>query len=284
MTGGDGVRWASSRTDAHPPAPSRRRLAAEIAVVLAVTFGTSALTAIVRLIGALAGGDLRDQPVSLNDALADDPWLNGALHLVRIVALLAWGGLAWYLLRADGIRGMPGRMRGADWAWGAGLAAAIGVPGLGLYVAGVVFGFGRPVDPAAMGVTALTALPLLGWAAANAVAEEFVVVGWLVVRLRQAWGRGPRDDAHPRPGPGWSAGMDARVAVAVIAASALLRGAYHLYQGVGAGVGNVAMGVVFAAWFLRTGRVWPLVAAHFLIDAVAFTGYPLVAPWLESLV
>ncbi|MFD5868458.1 CPBP family intramembrane glutamic endopeptidase [Corynebacterium sp. NPDC060344] len=252
--------------------PGPRRLKAEILVVLAVTFGTSALNAIVRLIGALADGPLRDQPVSLNDALADDPWLNGALHLIRIAGLLAWGGLAWYLLRADGIRGMPGRMRAGDWAWGAGLAALIGVPGMGLYVVGVVAGFGRPIDPAAMGVTAITAVPLLGWAAANAVAEELVVVGWLVVRLRQLWGRGSLDDVPART-----------TIAAIIAASALLRGAYHLYQGVGAGFGNVAMGVIFAAWFLRTGRVWPLVIAHFLIDAVAFTGYPLVAPWLESL-
>lgn len=253
-------------------APSPRRLRAEIAIVLAVTFGTSALTAAVRLIGALAEGPLRDQPVSLNDALAADPWLNGALQLVRIVGLAAWGGLAWYLLRADGIRGMPGRMRRADWAWGAGLAAAIGVPGLALYVFGVAAGVGRPIDPAAMGVTALTVVPLLGWAAANALAEELVVVGWLVTRLRQLR-TGSLDDAH----------LAHRTAALIIAASALLRGAYHLYQGIGAGFGNIAMGVIFAAWFLRTGRVWPLVIAHFLIDAVAFTGYPLVAPWLTGL-
>ncbi len=255
--------------------------------MLLVTFGTSALNAVVRLIGALAEGPLQDQPVSLNDALADDPWLNGALQLIRIAGLLAWGGLAWYLLRADGIRGMPGRLRGGDWAWGAGLAALIGLPGLGLYVIGIVAGFGRPIDPAAMGVTALTIVPLLGWAAANAVAEELVVVGWLVVRLRQLRA-GSLDDAPVAPGatPTPEAGdrMSARTIAVIIAASALLRGAYHLYQGVGAGFGNIVMGVVFAAWFLRTGRVWPLVIAHFLIDAVAFTGYPLVAPWLESLV
>lgn len=265
---------AASPSNVRAPVPGPRRLKAELLVVLAVTFGTSALNAIVRLIGALAEGSLRDQPVSLNDALADDPWLNGALHLIRIAGLLAWGALAWYLLRADGIRGMPGRMRAGDWAWGAGLAALIGVPGLGLYVVGVVAGFGRPVDPAAMGVTAITVAPLLGWAAANAVAEELVVVGWLVTRLRQLWGGAPLDDAH----------LTRRTVSAIIAASSLLRGAYHLYQGVGAGFGNLAMGVIFAAWYLRTGRVWPLVIAHFLIDAVAFVGYPLAAPWLESLV
>ncbi|WP_295628145.1 CPBP family intramembrane glutamic endopeptidase [uncultured Corynebacterium sp.] len=276
---------ASSRDQRRPA--TTRRLRAEIVIVLLVTFGTSALNAVVRLIGALAEGPLQDQPVSLNDALADDPWLNGALQLIRIAGLLAWGGLAWYLLRADGIRGMPGRLRGGDWAWGAGLAALIGLPGLGLYVIGIVAGFGRPIDPAAMGVTALTIVPLLGWAAANAVAEELVVVGWLVVRLRQLRA-GSLDDAPVAPGatPTPEAGdrMSARTIAVIIAASALLRGAYHLYQGVGAGFGNIVMGVVFAAWFLRTGRVWPLVIAHFLIDAVAFTGYPLVAPWLESLV
>ncbi len=52
-----------------------------------------------------------------------------------------------------------------------------------------------------------------------------------------------------------------------------LRGSYHLYQGVSAGFGNIIMGVIFAWFYHRTGRVWPLVIAHFLIDAVAFVGY-----------
>ena len=32
-------------------------------------------------------------------------------------------------------------------------------------------------------------------------------------------------------------------------------------------------GHVFGWWFQRTRRVWPLVIAHFLIDAVSFIGY-----------
>ena len=55
-----------------------------------------------------------------------------------------------------------------------------------------------------------------------------------------------------------------------------MRGSYHLYQGVSAGVGNIVMGVVFAWVYQRTGRVWPLVIGHFLIDLVAFLGYPLL--------
>ena len=63
-------------------------------------------------------------------------------------------------------------------------------------------------------------------------------------------------------------------------ASSLLRGAYHLYQGFGAGLGNVAMGLVFGYVWQRTGRLWPLVIAHGLIDAVAFVGYALAASHL----
>ena len=68
--------------------------------------------------------------------------------------------------------------------------------------------------------------------------------------------------------------------VVALVASSLLRGAYHLYQGFGAGVGNVVMGLVFGYVWQRTGRLWPLVVAHGLIDAVAFVGYALLASHL----
>ena len=58
-----------------------------------------------------------------------------------------------------------------------------------------------------------------------------------------------------------------------IAASATLRGSYHLYQGYGGFIGNAVMGILFGLWFQRTRRVWPLVVAHFLIDAASFIGY-----------
>ncbi|HEU5108493.1 MAG TPA: CPBP family intramembrane glutamic endopeptidase, partial [Micromonosporaceae bacterium] len=99
------------------------------------------------------------------------------------------------------------------------------------------------------------AVPVLVLAATqNALLEEIVVVGYLLTRLREL---------------GW------RIAPAV-ATSALLRGAYHLYQGFGAFVGNAIMGVVFALFYLRTRRVLPLVIAHTLLDVVAFVGYTLL--------
>ena len=60
------------------------------------------------------------------------------------------------------------------------------------------------------------------------------------------------------------------------ALSALLRGGYHLYQGIGAGIGNVVMGLVFGRWYQLTNRVWPLVIAHSVMDIVAFVGYALL--------
>ena len=74
------------------------------------------------------------------------------------------------------------------------------------------------------------AVPVLVLAAGqNAVLEEVVVVGYLHTRLRQLGHR----------------------LVTVVLASAVLRGTYHLYQGVGAFVGNVVMGVVFSLFFAR---------------------------------
>jgi len=97
------------------------------------------------------------------------------------------------------------------------------------------------------------------------VLEEVVVVAYLLDRL-------------PRLGlqrPHWLGRLSpsAWTAVWVVAASSLLRGSYHLYQGYGPGFGNLVMGVVFALVYWRTRRVMPLVVAHTLLDVVAFVGY-----------
>ena len=65
--------------------------------------------------------------------------------------------------------------------------------------------------------------------------------------------------------------------------SALVRGSYHLYQGIGGGIGNVLLGLVFGRVWQRTGRLWALVGAHTLIDVVAFLGYALLAGHLSWL-
>lgn len=97
----------------------------------------------------------------------------------------------------------------------------------------------------------------------NAVLEEVVVLGFVLHRLRQLeWS--------------WTS---------AIVTSALIRGTYHLYQGLGGFVGNVVMGLFFGWLFKRWGRVMPMIVAHALIDTVAFIGYALLAgkvSWLPG--
>ena len=49
-----------------------------------------------------------------------------------------------------------------------------------------------------------------------------------------------------------------------------LFGAYHIYQGLWAGILVTLFGFIFALTFLRIGRLWPLVVGHFLLDILAF--------------
>lgn len=235
----------------------RERVKVEILIVLAVTFGTAGLRAGLRLIDALLSAPLNQQTTVLVDAQSSVTWMDLALQLTSALVLVSWGALAWYLLWADD----PARFRWrwprmSDWSWGAGLAALIGLPGLAFYVSAVHLGLSKVVVPATDAVQIPTSLL---WAFANGFGEEIVVVLYLMTRLGQL---------------GWKPWQ-------VIAASSVLRGSYHLYQGISAGVGNIVMGVVFCAWFARTGRVRPLVIAHFLIDATAFTLYPILdLSWL----
>lgn len=236
----------------------RRVVRIEIAVVLAVSFALSAYTAVLNLIeGVLLG--LSNQTVALNPSRSPFGLIDLGLNLASLFQLLAWGALAVYLLWRSGFSAAQiglGRIRcRPDILGGLGLAALIGVPGLALYQVARMLGANASVEPAELYDTWWRIPMLLLLAFGNGWAEEVIVVGFLLTRLRQL-------KINP-----WLA----------LAISSLLRGAYHLYQGFGAGLGNVAMGVVFGYAWQRTGRLWPLIIAHTLIDAVAFVGYSLLA-------
>lgn len=243
----------------------RRALRLEIVLVLAVTYGLSAFTAILQLTDAVLR-DLGAQRIDLNPRRSYFDLIDLGLNAAWAVQLIAWGALALYLLWRTGIRpgriGVGGWPRRGDVAGALGLAALIGLPGLGLYLLARTLGLNADVIPAAINGTWWRAPVLIVIAFANAFAEEVIVVGYLLTRLKQL-----------RVSP--------RVA---LACSALLRGAYHLYQGFGAGLGNIAMGLVFGYTWQRSGRLWPLILAHAVIDTVAFVGYALFADrlgWLR---
>jgi membrane protease YdiL (CAAX protease family) len=240
----------------------RRVLGPEVLLVLGVSLGASAVYAAVSLAAKLtAPGGLARSTATLNASVSPRPWLDLTYQLLGVAFGVVPALLAVHLLTRDpgsaggarGALGLDRRRPGFDLGSGAALAALIGLPGLALYVVAREFGLNALVVPARL-PDVWWAVPVLVLAAAqNAVLEEVVVVGYLLTRLRQM-GYG---------------------LVATVAASATLRGAYHLYQGVGAFVGNAVMGVVFALFYVRTRRVLPLVLAHTILDIVSFVGYAL---------
>lgn len=237
----------------------RRLLRTELVVVFAVTLGLSGVRSLVSLLDALASPvPLDERRVAIDESLARNPWADLAAQLASSFALVAWGALGLYLLVRAGAGpravGLDGRRPGRDALAAVGLAALIGIPGLGLYLATRAVGLNTTVIPSLLGEQWWTVPVLIVSACANAWAEEVLVVGYLLHGLRRL-------------------GVSENRALAI---SAVLRGSYHLYQGFGGGLGNLLMGLVFGRYWQRTGRLWPLVGAHALLDVVAFVGSALL--------
>ena len=249
-------------------APTRRSLVSETVLVLGVSLGASGVWALLSLVNKLT------QPVALNrqttamnsSVTPDRPWLDLTYQLVGIVLALVPVALALHLLsrdRPDARHAMGADLRqpGRDLLRGALLAAAVGLPGLGLYAAARALGLNTTIAAANLSDQWWTIAVLVLAAVQNAVLEEVVMVGYLYTRWLRA---------------GWSLPV-------VMVTSALIRGSYHLDQGFGGFVGNLAMGLLFGWVYTRTRRVGPLVVAHTLLDVVAFVGYALLKDHLAWL-
>jgi membrane protease YdiL (CAAX protease family) len=239
------------------PAVNRRLLIAEVWVVLGLSLGLSALYSYVDIVADLT------RHVALNHlatgaivgSKSSRPWFDLMYQLLGLLGGVMPVLLVIYLLFRSGESnrtiGLDTRQPRSDFVYGAGLAAVIGGAGLALYLIAHALGIALTV--------VVSNLPAIWWrdtilvlsALQNALIEEVVVVGYLLHRLRQL---------------GWSNNKS-------LAASAFLRGSYHLYQGFGGFLGNAVLGGIFGWLYQRWGRVAPLVVAHTLIDAVAFVGY-----------
>ncbi|GAC58055.1 hypothetical protein GOHSU_29_00380 [Gordonia hirsuta DSM 44140 = NBRC 16056] len=242
----------------------RRALIIELVIVGVLTFGFSAVGAALALLEAQLTGGIGSTTVALNPVRSKVAGIDAVQQLMSAARLLAIGALGVYLLWRSGTR-LPdvglGRPRRRDVPPALALAALIGLPGLGLVVVSGVLGLNADLVAAPGDTPWWRYGTLVLIAIGNAVAEEVIVVAYFLVRLRQL-------------GVSQSAAL---------AGSALLRGGYHLYQGFGAGLGNVVMGLIFARWYQATARLWPLVIAHAVIDIVAFVGYAALAPHLSWL-
>ncbi|MEU6663895.1 type II CAAX endopeptidase family protein [Streptomyces sp. NPDC046821] len=248
---------------------SRRIFRDETLLVLALSLGASGVSALISFVGSVTKpGGLKHQAATLNASAAPGrPWLDLAWQLFGIASALVPVALVAHLLLREGAGmrtiGFDRRRPLFDTSRGAAIAAVIGSTGIAFYLAARSLGFNLTVVP--------EALPGVWWkfpvlilsAIQNAVVEEVIVVGYLLRRLGQL---------------GWTP-------AAALLASALLRGSYHLYQGIGGFLGNFVMGVVFVYLYRRWGRVGPLVVAHSLLDIGAFVGYALLAGkvgWLPT--
>ncbi|MFE6967445.1 CPBP family intramembrane glutamic endopeptidase [Agromyces sp. NPDC057679] len=247
--------------------PDARRLRIELAIVLGLSLGASAVYSIVSIIARVTDDrPLAEQSAAINQSRASREWLDLTYQFLDVFFGLFVVALVLYLLSRPG--GSPFRRIGLDFtrpgrdvASGLALVAVIGVPGLALYAIGRAAGVTVTVVPSPLDTHWWT-IPILVLAALKAaLVEEVIVVGYLFTRLREL-GVGP-----------W----------ATIISSALLRGTYHLYQGFGPFVGNALMGVVFGWCYQRWGRTMPLVVAHWVLDMVSFIGYPLAVAWWPTL-
>ncbi|MFE1169151.1 CPBP family intramembrane glutamic endopeptidase [Nocardiopsis sp. NPDC058789] len=235
---------------------SRSLMRWEVLCVLALSLGAAAVSAVISFLGVLTSPEsMADQTANLIRSRAEDrPWLDLSFQLYAVVFAFAPVALVVYLLHRGGESartvGFDLRRPGFDLGSGLALAALIGTGGLVVYLVSWQLGLTRTIVPSTLDGNWWDTPVLVLQALKNGVLEEVIVVGYLLHRLGQM---------------GWSPWK-------AVVASSVLRAFYHLYQGVGMFFGNLVMGLVFGWFYLRYGRVMPLVVAHTVIDVVAFVG------------
>jgi membrane protease YdiL (CAAX protease family) len=241
----------------------------EVYLVFALSLGAAGVQALVQFVGDLTRAvPLSRQTAVLNGSAAPGrPWLDLALQLTALITSVVPVLLVAHLLHRSGESladlGFDTTQIRRDLLRGALLAAVVGGAGLGLYLLAHAAGVNLTVVAEDL-PEVWWRLPVLVLAALqNAVLEEVLVAGYLLHRLEQL---------------GWSPNR-------ALLVSAVLRGSYHLYQGLGGFIGNLLMGLLFGRLYQRWRRTTPLVVAHALIDLVAFVGYAVLVghvSWLPT--
>jgi membrane protease YdiL (CAAX protease family) len=238
---------------ARGPGLGRRVLGEELLIVLGLTFLASAIYALVDIVSAPS---LAGTSVTLYRSASDVTSL--VYELLGVAFALVPVALVLHLLHrcgetaaTIGLTLRPRDQLRRDVRRGLALAALVGAVGLGIYLGAVALGLNRNVAVISGETTWWTGPVWVLNSFRFGMTEEVIVAGYLLHRLDQL---------------GWSRDR-------ALAASAVLRGSYHLYQGLGGFVGNLAMGLLFGRIYQRSGRTLPLVIAHVLVDAAAGLGY-----------
>ncbi len=217
-------------------AGSPRVLRLELGLVLLLAFAPGILGLLILALGTTDTADVQGQLLPATVSVIFELFLSWSPVLV-IAYLLVRSGEGW-----AGI-GLT-RFRAGDAGQGALLWVASFVL---VFVLSQVFRyFGqREVDflPEALPLwfRILQAVTIATTAGAT---EEIVVRGYAQTRLEQ---------------------LRAPTAVIVLLPTALW-GVLHVYQGLGAGLTIFCLGLMYAVYFQRTRRLWPLILAHGLFD------------------
>ncbi len=212
-------------------------------MVAGLSLAESGVYAVVRLLDLLSRAPLSEAQANLNTSANDRPWFDLTYQLLGIgfglvpVALvllllsrdrlLRGGGSVPPVLRRLGVA--RGRAAWRDLGRGSLLFLVIGAGTLGVYAAGRGLGLTAQINTDNLAAQWWTVPVLVLAAVKNGLLEEVLLMGYFRIRLHAL---------------GWSPWT-------VIIALAVLRGSYHLYQGVGPFIGNVAMGLIFGWCALR---------------------------------
>lgn len=176
--------------------------------------------------------------------LIDQPGLMGLLLVEPLLALLACGFLylrQWPFRQLGLSPSFRGTLQGIVLAFASWAA----------YV--LLYSLAQSIHPIAATASSggmvshdLKAITVLAVSIVNPFFEEVFVAGYVITALR----------SHRSP---WFA----------VNVSVAIRLSYHLYQGPIALLYVIPVGLLFGLWYARTGRLWPLIVAHSLLD---FTG------------
>jgi len=208
---------------------------AEFLIVVSGAFGLFLLSNLVLLFDP---SGLSSLPPITNDEL------RGTIYY-ELVALALLGGFLnarkWTLERL----GFAIDLR--DTAIGVGLAAVVYLMTalIELIAAGAAPGMVeaaakllRVSEPLGLGTVALTSI-------VNSIFEEVFVCAYVITALKERRGMA----------------MAVNVSVG-------LRVAYHVYQGVFGALTIAPVGLLFAYWYVRSGRLWPVIVAHGVLDFI----------------
>lgn len=216
---------------------------AEFILVVLAAFGYTILGNVLLVLLTAGGTALADEP-TITDASLRSLLSFELVVLTLVGALLYLRG--WRLPRLGRPFAMPDLVAGLALAFGTYL----------MYYA-LVLAFSPPDSSSTqtydfarndLGLATLIAVSVV-----NPVFEEVLLCGYIVTVLKERRGF-------------WTA----------VNFSLAVRLACHLYQGATGVIAIVPLGFVFTYWYARTGRLWPLIIAHALIDATGL--WSLLAP------